>query len=131
MFWHLRSISCWFLLGIYLAAATPASELLKLPILFEHYHEHQQESPGISVPDFLILHYFNGNPRDDDYDRDMQLPFKTLEVAPFALLALPQPIATVSFVTPPATVLRKQIMPLELLCPPTPFVAMPAEPPEA
>lgn len=116
---------------MYLAAATPMMELFKLPILVEHYHEHQQESPAISVLEFLFLHYFNGNPRDADYDRDMQLPFKTLEVAPFALLALPHPIATVSLITPPTTVLRKQIMPLELLCPPTPFVAMPAEPPEA
>lgn len=26
---------------------------------------------------FLDMHYMHGSPHDDDYDRDMQLPFKT------------------------------------------------------
>jgi len=116
---------------MYLAAATPLMELFKLPILIEHYCEHQQESPDISVAEFLFLHYFNGNPRDADYDRDMQLPFKTLEVTAFALVAVHFPTETIALHTISTPAQRKQITPTALLCPPTPFVAMPAEPPEA
>lgn len=35
------------------------------------------EDQSISLVQFLALHYLHGSPRDKDYDRDMQLPFKT------------------------------------------------------
>lgn len=31
----------------------------------------------MTLSQFIVLHYFSGNPVDDDYGRDMQLPFKT------------------------------------------------------
>ncbi len=30
---------------------------------------------------FIVLHYFSGNLHDKDYDKDMQLPFKTADCA--------------------------------------------------
>ena len=54
------------------------AELLKLPIVFQHYTEHKQADKDISMLDFLAMHYLNGSPKDNDYERDMKLPFKSL-----------------------------------------------------
>lgn len=51
--------------------------MLKLPVVFQHFAEHQQENKNISFIRFLDMHYMHGSPKDKDYDRDMQLPFKT------------------------------------------------------
>lgn len=56
---------------------TELHQILKLPILVQHYFEHRAESKDISLSQFIVLHYFSGDPVDDDYARDMQLPFKT------------------------------------------------------
>jgi hypothetical protein len=63
-------------LTIYLLSTTQLIELLKVPVLVEHYQEHKKENPAITLLGFLDLHYMHGCPRDNDYDRDMQLPFK-------------------------------------------------------
>lgn len=51
--------------------------MLKLPVVYQHYKEHQQADKNISIAQFLAMHYLHGSPRDNDYERDMQLPFKT------------------------------------------------------
>lgn len=63
-------------LSIYLLATTEAQQLFKLPVVFQHFVEHQQEDNSISFLEFLDMHYMHGSPKDADYDRDMQLPFK-------------------------------------------------------
>lgn len=60
-----------------LVSQTPLQQMLKLPVLIEHFREHQKESQGISFTSFIQLHYFSGNPKDNDYDRDQQLPFRS------------------------------------------------------
>lgn len=62
---------------MYLFASTEAIELCKLPVVVQHFFEHKKENPSISWTAFLTMHYLNGSPKDKDYDRDMQLPFKT------------------------------------------------------
>jgi len=54
-----------------------AQQLVKLPVVFQHFQEHKQEDKSISILQFLSIHYLHGSPKDKDYDRDMQLPFKT------------------------------------------------------
>lgn len=66
-----------FFLSIYLFSYTEARELLKLPIVFQHFQEHKILNPDLSFLDFLDIHYMHGSSQDDDYGRDMQLPFKT------------------------------------------------------
>jgi len=51
-------------------------QLVKAPILFEHFKEHKQLDARISFVDFLIHHYSFEEHTDNDEDRDMQLPFK-------------------------------------------------------
>lgn len=65
------------ILAIYLVSATEMQQLLKLPVLLEHYTEHKQLDNKMSLWQFLCMHYANGNEKDADYDKDMKLPFKT------------------------------------------------------
>lgn len=65
--------------------------MLKLPIVFQHFLEHQTKDNSITVFQFLKIHYVQDNEQDDDA-RDRQLPFKiageffTSSVAPFVPL---------------------------------------------
>ena len=76
------------LLAIYLFSATQLSELLKLPLLVEHYMEHKQENKDLSFIGFLEIHYAQGSPKDADYDKDMKLPFKTIANSSFTSIYL-------------------------------------------
>lgn len=60
-------------------AGTELHQLLKLPVLLQHFQEHKKEDKDISLFRFIAMHYFNGTKKDKDYDRDMQLPFKTAD----------------------------------------------------
>ncbi|UPT67389.1 MAG: hypothetical protein M0D57_01485 [Sphingobacteriales bacterium JAD_PAG50586_3] len=62
-----------------LFSATPLHQLLKLPVLVQHFFEHKQTNKELSFTTFISKHYFNGDDKDADYKRDMQLPFKTLD----------------------------------------------------
>lgn len=127
---NVRQITGFLLLGIYLAVASPLQELLKLPVLLEHFQEHLREKPQTSVLGFVILHYFSGSPHDSDYERDMQLPFKTLEVTAFSLAVAdfaPESFATHIVPSPEAS---RQSLPPVCQFPSKPFLAMPSEPPE-
>jgi len=74
---------------------------LKLPVIFQHFIEHQTEDNSITVFQFLKIHYGQENVQDEDYARDMQLPFKTAgeffasSVSPFvplnSIFVLPYP----------------------------------------
>jgi hypothetical protein len=50
--------------------------LLKIPVLFEHFKEHRQLNPSISFWSFIKIHYQDPPVMDDDYQRDQQLPFR-------------------------------------------------------
>lgn len=67
------------LLSIYLCATTELYQLLKFPVLVEHFFEHKAKNSNISVLDFLALHYagnhLQNHPHDDDYEQDQKLPF--------------------------------------------------------
>lgn len=65
------------LLSIYLFTVVQVNELFKVPIMLEHYKEHQQHDPSISMWKFICIHYMYGDVYDDDYSKDMKLPFKS------------------------------------------------------
>ncbi len=64
-----------FLLTIHLFSATEFNQLLKIPVLFEHYNEHKQEETSITFGAFLYRHYFTDHSSDEHPERDCQLPF--------------------------------------------------------
>lgn len=66
-----------FLIIVYLFSATEASQLLKLPLLFSHFVEHQQKEPSMSFGEFLYHHYAAEHKDDGDAATDNKLPFKS------------------------------------------------------
>jgi hypothetical protein len=79
---------------IYLTANTELHQLLRLPVFFDHLKEHRQENPEMGLIGFVILHYFSGNPKDADQERDEQLPFKSNDC-----VAAPSAIAILTFIS--------------------------------
>jgi|YelNatPaOPRAMG01_1025707.scaffolds.fasta_scaffold01282_10 hypothetical protein len=89
---------------IFLFGSTEAYQLLKLPLLMEHYLQHRSENPEISFISFLKLHYNKKLIIDDDWQQDQQLPFKTQQSANafmFGFVSMPsKPISVQVLVIP-------------------------------
>ena len=67
---QLLSIS---LLVLYLNSFTEVHELMRLPILIEHFQEHKQQVSDLTLWEFLVMHYKTDASHDD---QDNDLPFK-------------------------------------------------------
>ena len=63
-------------LSVYLFSSTELNQLLKLPLLYEHFQEHHEEDNSLSMIDFIVMHYSN-NDVDNTDQEDMKLPFKS------------------------------------------------------
>ncbi len=61
-------------------------ELFKIPKLFSHFVEHNEQNASIDFSTFLSMHYWGDDEDDDDDDQDMQLPFKRMDHHTSALL---------------------------------------------
>jgi hypothetical protein len=59
----------------YALTNTELGQLLKLPLLVDHFQQHRQVEKELAFIDFLLTHYEAGEP-DADYEQDMKLPFK-------------------------------------------------------
>lgn len=91
------------MLSVYLMSTAHLTELLKLPALVAHFSEHRNESEEMTWWDFFCMHYGQGNVFDDDRDKDMKLPFKSVTVfSPSAFICSPLPELLVSPWLPPA-----------------------------
>lgn len=75
----MKKFTAILILTAYLFSTTELHQLLKLPVVFEHYYEHKQLNKDISFLDFLDMHYMHGSPLSYDYAEDMKLPFKTFD----------------------------------------------------
>ncbi|MBS1915539.1 MAG: hypothetical protein JST87_04630 [Bacteroidetes bacterium] len=73
----MKKITAIFFFAAYLMSTTEVRQLLKLPIVFEHFAEHRLQNKNIGILEFLDIHYMHGSPIDNDYSHDMKLPFKT------------------------------------------------------
>jgi len=74
-----KEFVAYFLLVVFLVGLTPLKELQKLPVLIDHFKLHTDCESSLSFFEFLKMHYFNGDPKDEDYDEDMKLPFKVVD----------------------------------------------------
>lgn len=52
-------------------------QLVKLPLLVEHFIEHKAQKNDLTLWEFLCIHYTPTTEKDSDYAKDMKLPFKT------------------------------------------------------
>lgn len=73
----LKKLICILFLGAYLISSTELRQLLKFPLLVQHFAEHRQQNNALSLIDFLAMHYNDENTIDLDYSKDQQLPFKS------------------------------------------------------
>lgn len=75
----MRRVLAILFLSVYLISTTEFGQLLKFPMLVEHYFEHKEKNSQITVIEFLALHYegnhLENHPHDGDYEHDQQLPF--------------------------------------------------------
>jgi lipopolysaccharide biosynthesis regulator YciM len=67
------------LLLLYVFSATELHEWLKLPQLAMHYQEHQKKEHKLTLWSFICEHYAHGDVFDKDRNRDMKLPFKSID----------------------------------------------------
>lgn len=75
-------------LSLYLFTSTGFSELLKLPQLVQHYKEHLSDEK-LSFSAFLHQHYTQGDVHDADRQKDLKLPYKSIDYSvaiPFLVL---------------------------------------------
>lgn len=73
----MKKVLAIFFLSTYLLSTTEFFQLLKLPILFEHFAEHKEQDRNMSFFGYLIHHYVGHEP-DADWETDMKLPFMQL-----------------------------------------------------
>jgi hypothetical protein len=79
------------LLLIFSLSGTEFGQLLRLPLLVNHYLEHKIEHSDLSIGDFLLIHYSQQH-QDGANEEDRQLPFKShLECAKLFSIASPFP----------------------------------------
>ena len=64
-------------LFIYLFSTTELNQLLKAPLLVEHFIEHREENKHVTLWQFLYTHYVINHGKDADHDKDLKLPFKS------------------------------------------------------
>jgi hypothetical protein len=88
IFAALKRFSAILFLSVSLLTQTELHQVFKLPVLLNHFAEHKAQNKDMSIGGFIILHYFSGNPKDKDYDRDMQLPFKTTDCTAMVNVAI-------------------------------------------
>ncbi|WP_294273662.1 hypothetical protein [uncultured Chryseobacterium sp.] len=70
----MRKLVSIVLLTLYLFSTTELCQLLKIPVLIEHYREHKRLNPEMTVTAFLRTHY-DHPVKDGDYGKDRKLPF--------------------------------------------------------
>jgi hypothetical protein len=83
-----------FLAVLTIISATEIHQLLKIPLLFSHYHAHQSTNPSLSFLDFLKIHYWDKHPDDKDDDQDQELPFKS----PASIFHIDTPVSTTKII---------------------------------
>ena len=127
---RLKRLISILLFVVYLLSATEAHQLLKLPIMVQHFIKHKEENRSITFAQFIELHYFSGNPRDADYDEDMKLPFKTADNCSANFSPVVEPTTTFSPIPPIAFITQSVQIPALNQLNPSAFVNAIFQPPK-
>jgi hypothetical protein len=108
----MRKCTAILLLSIFLFANTEIHELGKIGAFIGHFQEHRSADPEISLLEFIHLHYFNGNVHDEDYARDMQLPFKVIDCAAPAFVFM-MPLEAELTLSPVLAEVERSVLPAQ------------------
>lgn len=95
------------LLSIFLVSATELYQLVKLPLLVEHFNEHRQANSDMSLWGFLCMHYDYAAKPDEDYAKDMTLPFKANDSMINATIA--DFVPTTIYISPAKTIYASSV----------------------
>jgi hypothetical protein len=112
IFGKLKKVAAIFAISVYLFGATDAYQFLKLPLFITHYVKHIAEDPNTTLSSFIKMHYAGEIVFDEDYQQDMQLPFKTQEKDVCCSSSFTVTLQEQKFTVEPITLsLNKQIHP--------------------
>lgn len=78
-FGAVKKIIALILFAVYIISSTELREMAKLPVLIQHFNEHQALNERITFAEYLTDHYNNLPHTDNDEERDNQLPFKRVD----------------------------------------------------
>lgn len=111
----MKRILLWTLVVHLATGYNPVAELMRMPLLFEHYQVHCKSDSSLSFTHFLQLHYFDHHHRQSD-KRHTGLPMQC-GIVLIPAVVLPHPPAVTCYVVQVFTV-AKDKMPLEdeVLC---------------
>ena len=73
----MKKKAAYIFLAIYLIGATELHQLLKMPLLLEHYKEHKLDNGNLSLISFIYQHYVGDDGNANDDQKDQNLPFKS------------------------------------------------------
>src|SRR5688572_19375909 len=107
-----------FLLVLLTVTQTPMGQLLKLPVLVEHFNKHMKQD-GVSLLEFFNGHYSSEHHDDDDQQEDEKLPFKTVVLQNMGYAIVPTIIETnffFNFDIPTKVMLNDVYTPQQHLC---------------
>lgn len=90
----MKRVLAFMLLTIYINSNSELHEIMRLPILIEHFSEHKKTVGDISFWEFLSMHYNSSTSHDAD---DNRLPFKDPGHS-FAVSGVALPIPHVSLI---------------------------------
>jgi hypothetical protein len=94
----LKKTICILFLGVYLISSTELRQLLKFPLLIQHYAEHKAENQSLTLLQFLAMHYNDEDIIDLDYSKDQQLPFKSQDGYTGSALSVFEPTAVYTLI---------------------------------
>jgi hypothetical protein len=130
--WPVKRISGIFLISIYMFSFAEFHNLVKLPVLFEHFREHRQHDAAISFWSFIQIHYFDPLIIDADYQKDRQLPFRDTDCCVLGSTSICEFAPVIMDIDPPAEQPREyyhfnevhppQFTPFDIFQPPRPLV---------
>lgn len=94
----MKRILVWILVLQFATGHNLLVELMRMPQLLEHYRIHRQETPGLSLGQFLWLHYCNSQHEQAD-GRHTQLPLHSASGI-VAEITVPHPPVFEEFIGP-------------------------------
>jgi hypothetical protein len=103
----LKKVFAISLLSVFLLSATEGYQLVKLPLMLEHFREHRQEDKDMTLWAFLCMHYDYAAKPDEDYAKDMTLPFKANDSMINATIA--DFIPTTHYISPARTLYASSV----------------------
>ncbi len=94
------------LLCLYLVSTSELYQLLKIPILIEHYIDHKEQNPGMTVNSFFRMHYEHPV-KDSDYQTDQKLPFVS-HAQHLLVVFTVTPLLSISFAGKPVHIIQSE-----------------------